>query len=1102
MLQPAAMGGEAASGTALSRALRRVAEAVGVRPEETGPLVAACLFQASFVGGVAILKASSNALLLSTTIATTLPLLYVGSSLITGGVVAYVAVSRAPRRWPPTATFALWVVAILGLAALAHLGVPHAVDLLYLAIEVYATTVSVRFWARVGDLFDVRESRRLLGLIGGSGMAGSIVGGALTQALGESVGALRLVPAACLSLVGCLIVAPKLLAASPLSERPRTNPNASRIAPKQDVRRYLAGDSLPKAMAIAVALFAVSTALVDFVFRARAKAILPELGAQTALFGGVSAVVGVIAMTVQFAFTAPLLKRIGLFGYLAITPVGVAIFGGLAAMFPGLWPVYGLKTVEQVGSLSLAQTGVQLLYGPMPDWARASARNAIDGFAKKFGYALAGLGLFFVALDFGKGVAGHHSALPWVIAAVAVISLGAISRVRTFYVRTIGRRLSSPAADEPVDDVPIADATSRKVLEEAVQDKDERRVLTALAILARDRTTKIEGVLLPLLEHASPKVRREAARLAGERGCQTCAVKLTELAKSDEPMVREAAIDAVAVLRPFTAARLLAPLLQHPDMTTRSAAIAALVPLDATGQAVQALEELLDIGAAAMPGQRAQVARLLGRLGIGYSKKLIPYLRDPSDLVRKAACEAAGTSGDLDLVHDLFELLVARETRRDARIALEKFGDRILGRIETVLNDKRAPSDLRYRMPRLLREIGTPRALEVILFSNPADDPFLQYRLSDAAARIREAHPEIEYDHPRALEATLRRLDAYHKLLPTSRDLKAALGPNNLLVRAVDGRLDQHLDSAIKLTGLIAPQRPVLNAWNRFRFGEEKARPYAVEMLENLIDSRTLARKLAHALEAWHRRPDWREEGRIESAPAKLLELVATRDVVLKAIAIVTVRKLAEARRAEPLPLAVGQGSGVNALAHLASGQAWDMLLNNPPVIQEEGPVSENIVEKVLFLEGCDIFAESDVDDLAAVAHYVREKTYRAGEPIFQENDPGDALFVIVDGQVSLDKGAKHLFDLGPRHSFGETSLLDNKPRPSSAKALTDVKVLILERADFMDLVSDRVELLRGIFGAITRDLRTVLDAAAAGRITSPSMTPVTLGKATRLKTG
>src|SRR5690606_14158037 len=118
-------------------------------------------------------------------------------------------------------------------------------------------------------------------------------------------------------------------------------------------------------------------------------------GEMAALFGGMSMLVGVIAMAVQLALTGRLLRRIGLFGFLSIVPAVGLLFAAAGILSPALWPAYGLRLVEQVGSLALLQTGVQLLYGPVPDAMRGAVRSAVDGLAKKSGHAAVGLVLVF-----------------------------------------------------------------------------------------------------------------------------------------------------------------------------------------------------------------------------------------------------------------------------------------------------------------------------------------------------------------------------------------------------------------------------------------------------------------------------------------------------------------------------------------------------------------------------------------------------------------------------------------------------------------------------------------------------------------------------------
>src|SRR5262245_19442539 len=69
---------------------------------------------------------------------------------------------------------------------------------------------------------------------------------------------------------------------------------------------------------------------------------------------------------------------------------------------------------------------------------------------------------------------------------------------------------------------------------------------------------------------------------------------------------------------------------------------------------------------------------------------------------------------------------------------------------------------------------------------------------------------------------------------------------------------------------------------------------------------------------------------------------------------------------------------------------------------------------------------------LARLATRFLEKSYGQGEIVFQEGDPGRALFVVVEGTVEITqatpKGEYVLRALGPGDAFGEIALVDNFP--------------------------------------------------------------------------
>jgi CRP-like cAMP-binding protein len=78
---------------------------------------------------------------------------------------------------------------------------------------------------------------------------------------------------------------------------------------------------------------------------------------------------------------------------------------------------------------------------------------------------------------------------------------------------------------------------------------------------------------------------------------------------------------------------------------------------------------------------------------------------------------------------------------------------------------------------------------------------------------------------------------------------------------------------------------------------------------------------------------------------------------------------------------------------------------------------------------------------------------YEAGEVIVQENDVGETAYVIDQGQVEvskdLDGQTVHLAYLGAGETFGEMSMIDEKPRSATVTAVTETVVRELRRDDF-----------------------------------------------------
>lgn len=128
------------------------------------------------------------------------------------------------------------------------------------------------------------------------------------------------------------------------------------------------------------------------------------------------------------------------------------------------------------------------------------------------------------------------------------------------------------------------------------------------------------------------------------------------------------------------------------------------------------------------------------------------------------------------------------------------------------------------------------------------------------------------------------------------------------------------------------------------------------------------------------------------------------------------------------------------------------------------------------------LFAVLDPDGAAALRSSLVEIGITKGQALFREGEPGDQMYVILDGKVKLgqtspDGRESLLAVLGPGEMFGELSLFDPGLRASTATALTDAVVLGLSNEQLMPWLAGRPEVAAALLQALARRLRRTNEA-------------------------
>lgn len=130
-------------------------------------------------------------------------------------------------------------------------------------------------------------------------------------------------------------------------------------------------------------------------------------------------------------------------------------------------------------------------------------------------------------------------------------------------------------------------------------------------------------------------------------------------------------------------------------------------------------------------------------------------------------------------------------------------------------------------------------------------------------------------------------------------------------------------------------------------------------------------------------------------------------------------------------------------------------------------------------LQKVPLFSQLAPPDLARVVDVARERSYPKNSVILFEDDPGDALYVVADGQVKVvligEDGREVILSvLGEGEFFGEMALIDDEPRSAHVIAMEDSALIVLRREDFQGILINTPAIALALLRELSRRLRRV----------------------------
>lgn len=132
------------------------------------------------------------------------------------------------------------------------------------------------------------------------------------------------------------------------------------------------------------------------------------------------------------------------------------------------------------------------------------------------------------------------------------------------------------------------------------------------------------------------------------------------------------------------------------------------------------------------------------------------------------------------------------------------------------------------------------------------------------------------------------------------------------------------------------------------------------------------------------------------------------------------------------------------------------------------------------------LFSELSPRELKIVSTLIHERSALAGEIIFDEGEEGQAIYIVLSGQVLICRQGQALSPIatvGSGQIFGELALIDGGPRSAQARASTECLLGVMFRGDFERLMESHAVIAAKVSFQLARHYASIIRQLAA---TSP----------------
>lgn len=1018
---------------------------------------------------------------------------------------------------------------------------PIAFPLLHTLFVMFTNMLPNNFRALYGQYLDVLQSKRLVPIILTGGRYGGILGGLaiplLIPILGSVSNLLYVWIGAIVVSVGVVQYAEWRLKDHLIDDAGPKKRKTTKTASKGGNLALMRTNRYVCAFALFSFIVVILRSFQDFQYSLVFREVFSDRAQLASFLGYFTAIGSAFSLLVQTFITPRIIKRLGLGTANLLYPLTTII--GLAGMAisPGFYSAVFLRFNNKNLQESIRNAINALLYNAVSPSIRARVGAFVAGQVVAVASIVSGVALLIIK---PTGLAlfplsPGQLALISLFIAFAYLATGFFVRHeygsalrRMLEERNLGLFRYAQEGFGPVDDESMA------ILRKNIREGDDDLCVFTAQMMAESGRSETFPIILEEIPRrkgeAAAELLKILARAPGAEEGEKMRPLLEEYLTCGEPVLQCAAMDAAETIGlTEETAELVHQNLEDRSPEVRARAVELLVRSDDLfwlANGLQTLHRMLNEEDAAA---RVCALRCMGELqNPRFIRRLIPYLYQEEEKVREAALEAIEVLAmNLGVDEEKMEEVI-RVATSDESAAIRRRGVRQLGNKGSQENFERALTALadvdflvRREAVDSLKNMKRKGTLSLegsgmLSFLAP-----LLFRSAKNGSREMSAQEIVDSLAGFAVEHLKEVYDVIsHIHVIESRENKSSF---TMLKKALEDVVAERQLVLLELLGVIGDEKTVDTVSESLARGGSSSRAIAIETLSN-FSSAGNTRLLILALEPLllgRSTADMVSEGQKlweiseKSIDDVLKTYMDSKNAWLQAIAVDAAGKHLEseaggataewraqfkARASEDDPYI--REATVAALKIIGKDEedveAFLRTMENDEnqlvriqvrrertrrgaggdILSGQETFMLSTIEKALFLKGVNMFETMSADELKILSNISREIQIEAGKVLFEQGDPCDYLYVIVDGEIEIllnqeNAEPKILATLDPPTSFGEIALFGDEGRSAGARASKDTSLLGIEKEPLLELIHEHPTISIAIIGQLAGIIRS-----------------------------